>query len=93
MQELADALHSAGAALTGCADLRSLPAEVRGGLPSAVSLAVALDPWIVSRIAQGPTPEYYAEYQRANRLLNRLSGDRLELVNFCRDAVEMPCKP
>jgi epoxyqueuosine reductase QueG len=49
-----------------------LPEEVREGLPSGVSFAVALNPRIVAGIERGPSVEYYREYQRVNALLDRL---------------------
>ena len=62
-----------GAALVGFADMTAVPAEERKGIPRALSIAVALDAGIVSRIAKGPTPEYFREYARANALLSALA--------------------
>jgi ribosomal protein S18 acetylase RimI-like enzyme len=52
----------------GFADVRDL-STIAGGLPRAVSIAVALDPAIIREISNGPTPEYFAEYKRVNDLL------------------------
>ena len=65
-------LKEHGADLVGFADVTKLPGQVTGGLPRAVSIAVALDPAIVRAIAEGPTRPYYAEYQRVNDLLTNL---------------------
>ena len=73
MDEFKQALHSRGAALVAFADLSELPPEVRHDLPRAVSIAVALKSEIIGEIGDGPTREYYGEYQRANRLLDELA--------------------
>ena len=62
-----------GAALVGFADMTAIPVEERKGMPRALSIAVALDPRVVTRIAQGPTPEYFREYGRVNALLSALA--------------------
>ena len=71
--DLAGRLKAAGAALVGFADLTCLPVAVRGGLPRAISIAVALDPRIIAELGNGPTPRYHAEYDRANALLGKLA--------------------
>jgi len=60
--------------MVGFADLSPLASETRQGLPVGVSIAVALDPGIVSRIEDGPTREYEAEYCRLNALLDELGA-------------------
>lgn len=65
-------LKEYGAHLVGFADVTKLPGEVRGGLPRAVSIGVALNPAIVRAISEGPTRPYYTEYQRVNDLLAML---------------------
>jgi epoxyqueuosine reductase len=70
--EIRSLLKSGGADIVGFADLRKLPADVRGGFPSGISIAVALDPGIVSEIGNGPTPRYHDEYSKVNRLLDSL---------------------
>jgi epoxyqueuosine reductase len=65
-------LGEGGACLVGFANVTSLPDEVTGGLPRAVSIGVALDPVIVREISEGPTRRYYAEYKRVNDLLAQL---------------------
>jgi len=70
--ELKILLESNGANMVGFADLRDLPSDIRDGLPCGVSVAVALNPGIVSEIRDGPTPQYYDEYIRVNNLLDSL---------------------
>ncbi len=62
-----------GAALVGFAAMTAVPAEERRGMPRALSIAVALEPAIISRITKGPTQEYFREYGRANALLSALA--------------------
>ena len=69
-----------GAALIGFADLAVLPAQVRSNLPRAVAFAVALAPDIVASIREGPTREYYAEYERVNAVLGELSDSLAHLL-------------
>jgi epoxyqueuosine reductase QueG len=72
MNELKKILISSGASLVGFADLNPVPETIRGGLPNAVSIAVSLNQAIVAQISNGPTMEYYADYDRANKLLAEL---------------------
>ena len=67
-------LQQRGAAIVGAADLSEVPTPARHGLPRAVSIAVALDPRIISDIADGPTEAYCREYDRANAQLDELAG-------------------
>ncbi len=78
--DLTALLKSAGADLVGYADLRDVPAEVRHSLPYGVSIAVALDRDVLSQIVDGPTREYYGEYQRVNRLLDELGRRAAERI-------------
>jgi epoxyqueuosine reductase len=80
MDQVKDYLLSHGAALVGYADIRSLPAETRDGLPSAVSFAVALDPRIVAGILGGPTAEYRDEYVRVNARIDELTAGAVAVV-------------
>ncbi len=66
-------LRNEGASLVGFADVSVLPATLTSGLPRAISIAVRLNPAVVHEIANGPTPRYFAEYNRINALLAQLS--------------------
>jgi epoxyqueuosine reductase QueG len=68
--ELTAFLKSHGASLVGFADLREIDSQARGGFPYGISIAIALDPKIMSAIKEGPTAAYYAEYKRLNSLLD-----------------------
>ncbi len=65
-------LRANGADMVGFADLRDIDPDVRGNFAYGVSIAVALHAQIISQIQNGPTKQYYEEYERANKLLNTL---------------------
>jgi epoxyqueuosine reductase QueG len=72
-QELSAFLISHGASLAGFADLHEIALEARDNFPFGISIAIALDPKIMSEVKEGPTAAYYAEYKRLNGLLDDLS--------------------
>jgi epoxyqueuosine reductase len=71
--ELTSFLKSHGAGLVGFADLREIPPEARSGFPFGISIAIALDPRVMSAVREGPTLAYYEEYQRLNARLDKLA--------------------
>ena len=73
-------LRSTGADLVGFADIDPVPQKDRDGLPRAVSIAVALDPKIVSEIGLGPTREYWDEYRRVNDKLTLLAKNAADYL-------------
>lgn len=73
-------LLAQGACLVGFADLKNL-SGMTGSLPRGISIAVALDPAIIRAISDGPTPDYFAEYKRANALLSRLCARAAKIVS------------
>lgn len=70
--DLLSFLKSYGASLVGFADLSEIDAAARDGFPFGISIAIALDPKIMSDVKEGPTAAYYAEYKRLNGLLDNL---------------------
>jgi epoxyqueuosine reductase len=72
-----------GANLVGFADVSCLPVEVTEGLTRALSIAVSLDPTVICEIESGPTAEYFAEYSRANAMLDQLSQ---QIADAIKDA-------
>jgi epoxyqueuosine reductase len=70
--ELQSFLKSNGADLAGFADLKEIDLDSRDGFPYGISIAVALNPQVMSAIIKGPTAEYYAEYKRVNDFLDEL---------------------
>jgi len=83
LEEIRKTLLGSGAALVGFADMTAIPPEDRRGVGGALSIAMALDPAVVSRITKGPTKEYFREYQRANALLSELAHRASELLQEC----------
>ncbi len=71
--EIEQTLRSQGAGLVGFADVSGLPEAMTGGLPRAIAIGVPLNPTIVRAIEHGPTPRYFAEYNRINALLAELA--------------------
>jgi epoxyqueuosine reductase len=71
-EELAEYLKSRGASLVGFADLKEINPGSRDGFPYGISIAIALNPQIISEIKQGPTAAYYQEYKRLNEILDNL---------------------
>lgn len=78
--KLRESLLEKGACLVGYADVSDLSYQVLEGLKNAVSIAVALNPSIISEISQGPTKNYYQEYNRANNLLADLCGHAVDIL-------------
>ncbi|GHU65633.1 hypothetical protein AGMMS49983_13670 [Clostridia bacterium] len=66
-------LQDEGVSLYGFADLRDLPAEQRDGFDYGISIGLALDKDVLRGIADGPTPDYHANYDRLNERLDALS--------------------
>jgi epoxyqueuosine reductase len=81
LDELRSLLLLEGAAIIGIASLDELPPDVRDDFPVGISIAVALDPRTISGITEGPTRQYYDEYERANKLLERLGNRAGEFLD------------
>jgi epoxyqueuosine reductase QueG len=69
---LKNRLLEKGASIVGFADLSGIPEDARDGFPFGIAIGAALDPVVVSGIGDGPTLQYYHEYNRLNALLNEL---------------------
>ena len=78
--KLRESLLEQGACLVGYADVSNLAHEAVIGLKNAVSIAVPLNPSIISEISNGPTTNYYQEYNRANNLLADLCGHAADIL-------------
>jgi epoxyqueuosine reductase len=70
--ELKTLLISHGASVVGFANLKEISPDVRDNFPFGISIAVALNPQIISEIHEGPTRAYVEECQRADNLLEVL---------------------
>jgi epoxyqueuosine reductase len=71
--ELTTFLKSSGASLVGFADLREIDSAARDGFLFGISIAIALNPRVMSGIKTGPTKPYNAEYKRMNILLDKIA--------------------
>jgi len=71
--ELKNRLLNAGASLVGFANLIGVELTDEFNYPSGISIAVALDPGVLSTIKDNPTKEYEAEYELVNSKLDELS--------------------
>jgi len=81
LTQLERMLASHGLTFLACADLTSLPSSVRHGLPVGICLGVRLNPDVISHIADGPTREYAALYERVNLLLDELAQMCSQFLN------------
>jgi len=72
---LQEKVRNFGASLVGFADIREF-----APWPRAISIALALDPVILKGVRDGPTPEYYEEYLRANATLNEIAQKTARLL-------------
>ena len=78
--ELSSLLKSEGADLVGFANLRKIDPGTRNNLPYGISIAVALNPQIISAIREGPTKAYVEECQRADNLLESIGRKVLKFL-------------
>ena len=69
-----------GASLVGFANLVGAVSPPISEWPGAVSMAVALDPAALEGVRDGPTADYYNEYNRVNRALNEIAGRTAKLI-------------
>ena len=67
-----DELLCHGADLVGIGDLTELPPEVRGNLPTGICVAVKYPDEVIKGIADLPTQEYCAWYNKLNERLDML---------------------
>ena len=72
--ELKSFLVSRGASLVGFADLHEIDTEARDGFPFGITIAIALNPQVMSKIKDGPTAAYYEEYKILNEILDNLGS-------------------
>ena len=74
-------LRTRGADLIGFANIDGLSSGKQTQLPCGIALGVALDPHVISEITTGPTRPYYAEYERANHLLETLGQEAVTFLH------------
>jgi epoxyqueuosine reductase len=71
-----------GASLVGFADLTGLAPLPFSHWLNAVCIAIALDREVMAGLEDGPTPEYYEEYERVNCLLNEIATKSADFVSY-----------
>jgi len=71
--ELKNSLYNAGASLIGFANLADVELTDELSYQSGISIAVALNPEVLSSIKDNPTKDYEAEYMLVNSKLDELS--------------------
>jgi len=79
-RRLKESILGWGASLVGFADLGGVVPAIALRWPRAVSIAVALGPHTIDEVRDGPTADYYAEYNRVNRALNEIAGRTAEAI-------------
>lgn len=72
-RDLTTILKKKGASIVGFADLSGLDPEGRKGFGYGLSIGVALNSDVVLELGNGPTMDYYNEYNRINILLDELA--------------------
>jgi epoxyqueuosine reductase QueG len=84
--ELKNRLFNAGASLVGFADLTDVESSDGFDYPSGISMAIALDPEVISAIKDNPTKDYEKEYEFVNSKLDELSylGEKILIEAGCR---------
>lgn len=80
-EDLCKYLKAIGATLVGFADLSEIDASLRNNMEYGISLAVKLNPDIIKNIKDGPTMEYYEEYQKVNKILDYIT---IECVKYIK---------
>jgi epoxyqueuosine reductase len=73
-------LQANGADLVGYANLQEIAPDVRDDFPFGISIAVALNPRIISEIHKGPTQSYVEECKRTDNLLSALGQLAVEFL-------------
>jgi len=73
-------LTSNGASLVGFADLSEIDSKARDGFPYGISIAIALDPQIMSAVKEGPTKDYVEECLRVDKALDGLGKITTEFL-------------
>ncbi|AWI03527.1 hypothetical protein B9W14_03195 [Clostridium drakei] len=78
--ELRKRLIEKGASIVRFADLKDIPESQRESYKYGISIAVALNPYIIAGIENGPTKDYYGEYIRVNNLLDDLDEYAAKII-------------
>jgi epoxyqueuosine reductase len=80
--ELREYLKNIGATLVEFADLRNIDASLRKNMPYGIAFAIKINSSIITGISEGPTEDYYEEYNKINRKLDNIN---LLCVRYIKD--------
>lgn len=83
--ELKEYLKSLGATLVGFADLSKIEKEILDNDKSfnmkyGIAVAVKMDAGVIEGIKDGPTLEYYEEYNKVNKILDNITSACVEYI-------------
>lgn len=78
---LREYIKSLGASLVGFADLRSIEVNSRKNMNYGIAVGIKLRPEVIEGISDGPTIEYYEEYNRVNKLLDYIVTSCVKYIN------------
>jgi epoxyqueuosine reductase QueG len=92
VEVIASCLEGAGVAQWGIAACPGEPWPHAPALPRAVSIGVALAPEVIGHVETGPTPAYFADYQRVNGVLWE-AAQQLAAALRAHGAVAEPLRP
>ncbi|NTV89165.1 MAG: epoxyqueuosine reductase [Clostridiales bacterium] len=71
-EEIRERLLEKGATIVGFADLSGIEEEKRHGYQYGILIGISVNPQVIPGIKDGPTFEYYYEYESLNTKLNSL---------------------
>jgi len=78
---LKEYIKSLGVTLVGFADLRSIEAGSRKNMDYGIAIGIKLKPDVIEGISDGPTKDYYDEYNRVNKLLDHIVISCVKYIN------------
>lgn len=70
---LVEYLRCLGVSLVGFADLNDIDTTLFNNMKYGISIAIAINPKIINKIAGEPTEEYYEEFIRLNTMLDTIT--------------------
>jgi len=79
--ELKEYLKNLGASLVEFADLSNIDASSRSDMAYGIAFAIKIKPSIILGINEGPTKEYYEEYNKINKTLDNITVSCVKYIN------------
>lgn len=78
--ELKDYLKTLGASLVGFADLSEVDTSLFNNMKYGIALGIKLETKIIEGIKEGPTKEYYEEYEKVNKELDNTTISAVKFI-------------